>query len=175
MITKWCQYPLGRNLRTCSYFPSLPLSVLCLQYLEPRLERYSVKWKGSEFTSALASSQLLLSGAIRTFTVRRAAYGFQVNHPTERGWSAEIDCKLDDGTEVADKSKVTCLFLYYTVEHIDTDDADGNLKYESRRSEYSKFILEDLCSTRSRCIQDSDDESLYGSCAWCIWSKRKKT
>lgn len=131
--------------------------------LEPRLEHYSLKWKGSGFTSALASSKLLLSGAIRTFTVRRAEYGeygFQVNHPTTRGWSAEIDCTLDDGTEVADKSKVTCLFLYYAVEHIDTDDADGNLKYESRRSEYF-LVLEERkssgSSTSDPIVLDDDD------------------
>jgi hypothetical protein len=109
--------------------------------LEPRLESYSIKWKGTEFTSALDASELFLSGAIRTFTVRKSARYrgptvFEVIHPSRESWAAEIKCTFDDGSELAVQSKVTCLFLYYEVEHGDTDDAEGDLVYFSNRTEY---------------------------------------
>ncbi|KAH7325612.1 heterokaryon incompatibility protein-domain-containing protein [Stachybotrys elegans] len=107
--------------------------------LEPQLDSYSIKWKSSEFTSALASANLFLNAAIRTFTVRGprdGEYRPRATHPTMEGWSPEVEYTLDDGTEIAVGSQLTCLFLYYTAEHIDTDDADGHIQYESYRSEY---------------------------------------
>jgi len=113
--------------------------------LEPRLESFKVKWSGSAFTSRLVSSTLRVSGVIRTFRVKNGSprwdQGFHVAHPEpNKGFDAEVQCTLDDGSEIADGLTITCLFLFYSTEHIETEDYYGDLDGESRRWEHFLVI-----------------------------------
>ena len=134
--------------------------------LEPRLESFTVQWSGSPFTSRLVSSTLHVSGVMRTFRVRKGSprweKGFHVAHPEpNKGSDAEVLCTLDDGSEIADGLSITCLFLFYSTEHIETEDYHGDLHGESRRWEYFLVIAPHRASgfsaSKPIVIADSDD------------------
>jgi hypothetical protein len=130
---------------------------------EPRLERFKVQWTGSPFTSKLVSSTLHVSGVVRTFKVTkpRWEYSFHVIRPDSPHLTEEVDCTLDNGTKIFDGLYITCLFLFYDTEHIDTDGPNGELIFESRRWEYFLIISphrpSGLSALEPIVISDSDD------------------
>lgn len=136
--------------------------------LEPRLESFNVQWTGSPFTSRLVSSTLHVSGVIRTLRVTKGSprwdEGFHVAHPNpnNRGSPGEVLCTLDDGSEIADGLNITCLFLFYSTEHIETEDYNGYSHGESRRWEYFLIIAphraSGLSASEPIVISDSNDD-----------------
>ncbi len=133
--------------------------------LEPRLESFDAQWRGSPFTSKLASSSLRLSGVIRTFEITDSQweYIFHVAHPNHSHVTGEVSCTLDDGSEISDGLNITCLFFFYATEHDDIDGPNGELIFQSRRLEYFLIISPHTSSNRSgldpTLLSDSDPAS----------------
>lgn len=112
--------------------------------VEPRLESFDIQWTGSPFTSRLRSSTLYISGVLRSFEITGPGwgeYGCQVVHP-DPSWryhSAEVDCTLDDGSEIAEGSSITCLFLFYNTDHSEYEEGDF-LRCVGTRWEYFLIV-----------------------------------
>ena len=73
----------------------------------------------------------------------------------------ELLCTLDDGREIADGLNIICLFLFFTAEHIETEDYHGRTRGESRRWEYFLVVAPHRASGLSGSdpipISDSND------------------
>jgi succinate dehydrogenase flavin-adding protein (antitoxin of CptAB toxin-antitoxin module) len=111
--------------------------------LEAQLESFDVQWSGSPFTSRLVSSKLYVSGVIRSFRITnpRWEHGYHAIHPLlARNITEEIECTLDDGSEIYEGLYITCLFLFYYAEHDEVEDADGYSQGEAHRNEYFLII-----------------------------------
>jgi hypothetical protein len=123
--------------------------------LDMCLESFDVEWDGSPFTSKLVSSTLHVSGVVTTFKVTEPVPPwedmFQVIHPDQLNFSADVYFTLDDGSEVFDGLYITCLFLFCFTDHGELDGLDG-LDYKSWRREY--FLV--VSPHQPSCLSTSD-------------------
>ncbi|KAN0119298.1 HET domain containing protein [Hyaloscypha variabilis] len=162
--------------------------------IEPRLESFDIQWTGSPFTSRLHYSTLYIGGVVGSFKLTSPGwgeYGCQVVHP-DPSWrchSAEVHCTLDDGSEIAEGSSITCLFLFYNTDHSEYEEGDF-LRRLRTRSEHFLIVSPHRpsgCSASEPIVtSDSNDMSpaayqrvgvgyfdleIEHKDNWCIYSK----
>jgi hypothetical protein len=137
--------------------------------LEPRLESFNVQWTGNPFTSKLVSSTLHISGVVRSFKVIEsfrwqsgyfgAIYPGSLWEDSVSDHYGEVNCTLDDGSDIIEGLSITCLFLFYDTEHFETD-----FSQEAQRNEYFLIISprrpSGLASSESIVISDSAEATI---------------